>query len=111
MTRWPVLLVKGLDSFLKLELLRYLVRAGGQPVTPARAAEAIGYDVTDVAKALRDFIALGIVASRWRDGSPHFVLDAPPTARSAIDRLLNSWAGLRRTWPGPNGDGPSEEAA
>ncbi len=111
MMRWDCELVRGLDSFLKLDLLRYLVAAGGKPVAPAQVAEDIGHNVTDVTNAFRGFVALGIVATCWRDGAPRFVLAAPPPARRAIDRLLSSWAGLRRTWPAPEGDGPPKEAA
>ncbi len=110
MKRWDCELVKGLDSFLKLDLLRYLAGAGAPPVTPAQVADDLGYGETKVRQALRDFIALGIVATCWRDGAPRFVLAAPPPARRAIDRLLNSWAGLRRTWRGPADDGAPKEA-
>lgn len=111
MTRWPVVLVKALDSFLKLDLLRYLVGSSRRPVSPAQAGADLGYAQTDVMKALRDFAAIGIVASCWRDGAPRFVLAAPPEARRAVDRLLMHWAGLRRPWPRPENGGPPKEAA
>lgn len=111
MTRWDCELAKALDSFLKLDLLRYLVVTEGEPVAPAQVAKDIGYGVTDVMKALRELVALGVVASVWRDGAPRFVLAAPPKARRALGRLLSSWTGLRRAWPAPEGAGPPGEAA
>lgn len=110
MTRWDVVLVQGLDSFVKVDLLRYLVVTEGTPIAPVHAAKDIGYGVTDVMKALRDLVALGIVASVWRDGAPRFVLAAPPKARRTIGRLLDSWAGLHRACAGPEEDGPDKEA-
>ncbi len=111
MRRWSVALVEGLDSFLKLDLLRSLVSAGGRPVSPPQAARELGYSEAEVRRAFRDFVALGIVGSCWREGGPQFVLAASPGARQAIDRLLNSWAGLRRTWPSAGDAGADGEAA
>lgn len=111
MTRWPVVLVKGLDSFLKLDLLRYLVFTRGIPVAPAQAAKDLGYGAAEVMKAFRDFVALGIAAPCGADGLPRFALTNSPGARRAIDDLLASWAGLQRASIGSNGAGPDRDAA
>lgn len=110
MSNWPVVLVKGLDSFRKFDLLRYLAEAGGRPVTPAQAAGDLGYSQAEVVQALRDLVGLGIVASSWRDGGSRFMLAAPAGARRAIDDLLSSWVGARRRFPRIRPEGSRGEA-
>lgn len=104
MSDWRAGLLKGLDGFLKLDLLRYLFFARGKPVAAIQAAEDLGCDIPEVAEAFRDFVALGIVDSCWQDGGPRFRLTRSPEARRAIDDLLNSWAGLQRAVEEPAGD-------
>ncbi len=103
-------LIKGLDSFLKLDLLRYLVFARGKPVAPSQVADDLGYNVADVMKGLREFVALGFAAQCGQDGSALFALTASPDARRAIESLLSAWAGLQRATSDPV-DYPLEKEA
>jgi hypothetical protein len=111
MTRWSEVVVKGLDSFLKLDLLRYLVFMRGVPVAPRQIAEDLGHTLAEVTKALGDFVALGIVVPCGSDGIPRYALTTSPQAHHAIDDLLHAWAGVQRAWTGSNGTSRDKEAA
>jgi hypothetical protein len=64
------MVVRGLDRFLKHDLLRYLVFMRGVPVAPRRIAEDLGHAVAEVTYALGDFVVLGTVLPCESDGIP-----------------------------------------
>ena len=109
MIAWSEVVVKGLDSFVKVDLLRYLCFMRGVPVAPRRIAEDIGRTVAEVTRALGDFIALGILVPCWSDGIPRYMLT--PQARDATEDLLDAWAGVQPACYGPSGANPDTDAA
>jgi hypothetical protein len=111
MTGWSEVVVKGLDSFLKLDLLRYLVFTRGVPAAPRQIAEDLGHGFGEVTRALKEFVALGLAVPCESDGIPRYALTTSPQARHAIEDLLHAWAGGRRPWTDSNGSSRKQEVA
>jgi hypothetical protein len=82
------LLKRGLDSFIKWDVIKYLHHHPDTAHLASELARHMNRNQADLEVELNDLVAAGIVDRCRMDQQPAFALPADPSARQVIERFL-----------------------
>ena len=84
------LLKKGLDSFAKWDVIKFLYYHSDAAHPASELARHMNRDQATLETELNELVAAGFVESRGMNGQPAFALPADPSARRVIEKFVDA---------------------